>query len=129
MKYKNRLLLNVFLFVLVFVSLSSTAFANEFNSKFSNKNYQSIFYVNDLHGQLAPMNKINNAELQFEAFVSKNKNIDAFKFSAGDIFIGSNEQDIKKATELFQLINQNRGDFNRLKSLKEQIYNELPINF
>ena len=40
-----------------------------------------------------------------------------------------NEQDIKKATELFQLINQNRGDFNRLKSLKEQIYNELPINF
>ena len=100
MKYKNRLLLNVFLFVLVFVSLSSTAFANEFNSKFSNKNYQSIFYVNDLHGQLAPMNKINNAELQFEAFVSKNKNIDAFKFSAGDIFIGSNEG-VNKASAAF----------------------------
>lgn len=39
-----------------------------------------------------------------------------------------NEQDIAKATELFQLINQNKGDFNKLLSLKEQIYNELPIN-
>ena len=39
-----------------------------------------------------------------------------------------NEQDIAKATELFQIINQNKGDFNKLLSLKEQIYNELPIN-
>lgn len=39
-----------------------------------------------------------------------------------------NERDINKATELFQLITQNKGDFNRLQSLKEQIYSELPIN-
>lgn len=39
-----------------------------------------------------------------------------------------NERDINKATELFQLITQHKGDFNRLESLKEQIYNELPIN-
>ena len=39
-----------------------------------------------------------------------------------------NEKDIIKATELFQLVSQNKGDFNKLKSLKEQIYNELPIN-
>ena len=38
-----------------------------------------------------------------------------------------NERDINKATELFQLITQHKGDFNRLESLKEQIYNELPI--
>ena len=39
-----------------------------------------------------------------------------------------NEKDIIKATELFQLVSQNKGDFNKLQSLKEQIYNELPIN-
>lgn len=38
------------------------------------------------------------------------------------------EQDINKATELFQMITQNKGDFNKLQSLKEQIYNELPID-
>lgn len=39
-----------------------------------------------------------------------------------------NERDINKATELFQLITQNKGDFNKLQSLRDQIYNELPIN-
>lgn len=39
-----------------------------------------------------------------------------------------NERDINKATELFQMITQNKGDFNKLQSLKEQIYRELPIN-
>lgn len=38
------------------------------------------------------------------------------------------EQDICKATELFQQINRNKGDYNKLLSLKEQIYSELPIN-
>lgn len=38
------------------------------------------------------------------------------------------EQDINKATELFQLLVQNKGDYNKLLSLKERIYNELPIN-
>ena len=39
-----------------------------------------------------------------------------------------NERDINKATELFQQITQNKGDFNKLLSLKERVYNELPIN-
>lgn len=39
-----------------------------------------------------------------------------------------NEHDISRATELFQLLVQNKGDFNKLLSLKEQIYKELPIN-
>lgn len=37
------------------------------------------------------------------------------------------EEDIAKATELFQLLVQNKGDYNKLLSLKERIYNELPI--
>ena len=38
------------------------------------------------------------------------------------------EQDIIKANELFQLLTQYKGDYKKLLSLKEQIYNELPIN-
>ena len=37
------------------------------------------------------------------------------------------EEDITKATELFQLLVQHKGDYNKLLSLKERIYNELPI--
>lgn len=37
------------------------------------------------------------------------------------------EEDITKATELFQLLVQNKGDYNKLLSLKERIYRELPI--
>ena len=37
------------------------------------------------------------------------------------------EEDINKATELFQLLVQNKGNYNKLQSLKERIYNELPI--
>lgn len=38
------------------------------------------------------------------------------------------EEDMNRATELFQLLVQNKGDYNKLRSLKEQIYSELPIN-
>ena len=38
------------------------------------------------------------------------------------------EEDINKATELFQLLVQNKGDYNKLLLLKERIYSELPIN-
>ena len=38
------------------------------------------------------------------------------------------ETDIYKANELFQLINQNKGDYNRLLQLKDRIYKELPIS-
>ena len=36
-------------------------------------------------------------------------------------------KDISKATELFQLLVQNKGNYNNLQFLKERIYNELPI--
>lgn len=38
------------------------------------------------------------------------------------------EEDISKATELFQQLVQNKGNYNKLQLLKEQIYSELPIN-
>ena len=38
------------------------------------------------------------------------------------------EEDINKATELFQLLVQNKGDYNKLLLLKERIYSELPIS-
>ena len=62
-----------------------------FAADFSDGNYQSIFYVNDIHGQLAPMNKINNAATQFEAVNSDKKNVDTLMVSAGDIMIGGND--------------------------------------
>lgn len=39
-----------------------------------------------------------------------------------------NEHDNSKANELFQLITQYKGNYNELLSLKERVYNELPIN-
>lgn len=38
------------------------------------------------------------------------------------------EEDINKATELFQLLVQNKGNHKILLSLKGRIYKELPIN-
>lgn len=35
------------------------------------------------------------------------------------------EQDIEKANEIFQLVTQNKGDYNKLLSLKKRIYSEL----
>lgn len=70
---------------------------------FSNGQYQSIFYVNDVHGQLPTMLKITNASMQFDAEVSKNKNIDSFKFSSGDIYIGSNKDSNISSTVFLNL--------------------------
>lgn len=72
---------------------ASTPYDNCFTTFSSGEeNYQSIFYVNDVHGQLPSMDKLNNASTQFDSFTSEKDNIDAFKFSAGDIFIGSNKK-------------------------------------
>ena len=38
-----------------------------------------------------------------------------------------NEYDINKANELFQLITQNKGDYDKLLQIKERIYKELTI--
>lgn len=72
---------------------------------FSNGQYQSIFYINDVHGQLPTMLKITNASTQFDAAVSKNENIDSFKFSSGDIYIGSNKES-NIASTMFLNVNE-----------------------
>jgi 5'-nucleotidase len=99
-----------FLTGIVILSLANSVFAKDtlktnIDNEFSKNNYQSIFYVNDIHGQLPNMLKITNAGAQFDAYVSQHKNIDAFKLSSGDIFIGSND-DSAKATVLFFNLNE-----------------------
>lgn len=63
----------------------------EIPENFSKGNYQSVFYINDIHGQLPSMYRINNAETQFDAIVSQKYNVDDFRWADGDIMIGSND--------------------------------------
>ena len=75
--------------------------------------------------------KILNEEIDFGNVVSssllaKNLYDELKKICHPDKFL--NEQDINKANELFQLVTQNKGDYNKLISIKERIYRELPIN-
>ena len=75
--------------------------------------------------------KILNEEIDFGNVVSssllaKNLYDELKKICHPDRFL--NEQDINKANELFQLVTQNKGNYNKLLSIKEQIYRELPIN-
>lgn len=48
----------------------------------------SIFYVNDIHGQVPKMEQITNASTQFDAFVKQQNKLDSLKLSSGDTFIG-----------------------------------------
>ena len=50
---------------------------------------QSIFYVNDIHGQVPRMEQITTASFQYDAEWGEKADVDSFKFSAGDICIGS----------------------------------------
>lgn len=73
--------------------------------QFSKAPYQSIFYVNDIHGQLPTMIKITNASAQFDAVVSKLDNVDSLKLSSGDIFIGSDDN-ANKTSSMFLNVNE-----------------------
>lgn len=89
----NKTYKNIGLYLLTgSIIFSSALFAEAEVKPFSENVYQSIFYVNDTHGQLPTMIKINNAATQFDAVMSEIPNADAFRFSAGDIMIGSNEK-------------------------------------
>ena len=56
----------------------------------SKRAFQSIFYVNDIHGQLPRMEQLMTASKQFDTFVKENKS-DSLKLSGGDNFIGCDE--------------------------------------
>lgn len=64
---------------------------------------QSIFYVNDVHGQVPRMEQITTASFQYDNTWVKNKEIDSFKFSAGDICIGSDKGINKTVAKFFDL--------------------------
>ncbi len=102
MKHIQKLLCGVALSAFLFNT--STVYAKDYFD-FSNKKYQSIFYINDIHGQLPTMLKITNASVQFDAIVENNDNIDSFKFSSGDIYIGGNDSS-NKASTMFLNVNE-----------------------
>ena len=54
----------------------------------------SIFYVNDLHGQIPKMQRLFSAA-QHVDYIGKQKGADVLKFSSGDTFIG---EDVKRNT-------------------------------
>ena len=64
---------------------------------------QSIFYVNDVHGQVPKMEQITTASFQYDNTFGKNDKIDSFKFSAGDICIGSDKGVNNTAVKFFDL--------------------------
>lgn len=57
----------------------------------------SIFYINDIHGQIPRMEQITNAATNFDSF-TKTQKVDALKLCSGDTFIGSDEKTNKLAT-------------------------------
>ncbi len=68
----------------------------------SNPNVKSsIFYVNDVHGQIPKMEQITNASMQFDTFVKKSK-VDGLKLCSGDTFIGKDEKTNQTAAAFLQ---------------------------
>lgn len=63
----------------------------------------SIFYINDLHGQVPKMEQLKTASSAHDSFVTK-ENIDGLKVSSGDIFIGSNAVTNKTAAKFLGTI-------------------------
>ncbi len=61
------------------------------NLSFKGNAKTSIFYINDLHGQIPKMERLHSAS-EHAKVIAANKGTDFFKFSSGDTFIGSNEQ-------------------------------------
>ncbi len=63
----------------------------------------SIFYINDIHGQIPKMEQIASASLQFDTF-TKNKGVDTLKLSSGDTFIGGDEKTNQAAATFLDTI-------------------------
>ncbi len=102
MKPVNKLLCGFALSVVLMNG--STVFAKNC-FEFPSDKFQSIFYINDIHGQLPTMLKITNASTQFDACVADDDDIDSFKFSSGDIYIGSDDM-ANTASTMFLNVNE-----------------------
>ena len=60
----------------------------------------SIFYINDIHGQVGNMQRIKTAADSFDSFTPQEKT-DKFKFSSGDILLGE-DINVNKMAVKFQ---------------------------
>ncbi|OLA94455.1 MAG: hypothetical protein BHW64_03730 [Candidatus Melainabacteria bacterium LEY3_CP_29_8] len=77
------------------------------NSIKNNKNAKvSIFYMNDVHGQVPRMEQLTSAAMAHDLYVKSN-NIDGLKLASGDIMLGKNEAVNKTALSFLQLIGTN----------------------
>ncbi len=102
MKPVNKLLCG---FALSVVLMNGSAVFAKNCFDFPSDKFQSIFYINDIHGQLPTMLKITNASTQFDACVADDDDIDSFKFSSGDIYIGSDDM-ANTASTMFLNVNE-----------------------
>ena len=66
----------------------------------------SIFYINDVHGQIPRMEQLTSAAMAHDLYVKSN-NIDGLKLASGDIMLGKNEAVNKTALSFLQLIGTN----------------------
>lgn len=64
----------------------------------------SIFYINDLHGQLPKMSRLVSAS-EHAGLVADKYGMDLLRLSAGDTFIGSNEKRNKAASDFLNIAN------------------------
>lgn len=76
------------------------------NKTDNKKTRLSIFYINDVHGQMPRMEQLTSASLAHDVFVKSN-NIDGLKLSSGDILLGSNKNVNKTAVSFLNLNNIN----------------------
>lgn len=67
----------------------------------------SIFYINDVHGQIGKMESIATAAQSFDTFVKKNPKIDALKLAGGDVMIGEDPSINKASTAFLNFIGLN----------------------
>ncbi len=63
----------------------------------------SMFYMNDVHGQIPKLERIASAALQFDTDDDKTK--DKFKLASGDIFLGSDENRNSAVAKSLKMIN------------------------
>lgn len=63
----------------------------------------SIFYMNDIHGQIANMEKIESASKAFDSFVPSTKT-DKLKFSSGDTLLGEDLNLNKSAVKFLNAV-------------------------
>lgn len=84
----------------------STDVVSENSTNKSKNSKVSIFYINDVHGQIPRMEQLTSAAMAHDLYVKSN-NMDGLKLASGDIMLGKNEAVNKTALSFLQLIGTN----------------------